>query len=95
MKQNHPPDDDKEEKTSVGVRIPAAMAAEMKRLAKTQDISLSQILKWAVGAFVEYYEATDGKFLNAEAMRRIIAEKFPSPRDCSIKKGASGKRKSA
>lgn len=88
MKQS----DDGEETISVGVRIPPAMASEMRRLAKREDTTLSQLLKWAVGAFVQYYEATDGKILNAEAMRRIIAEKFPQ--DCSAKKGA-GKRKSA
>ena len=93
MKQPHPPDDD-EETVSVGVRVPTAMATEMKRLAKREDTSLSQLLKWAVGAFVQYYEATDGKILNAEAMRRIIAEKYPSTQSCPPKKGAR-KRESA
>jgi hypothetical protein len=93
MKQPQPPDD-AAEKISVGVRVPTAMALEMKRVAEREDIKLSQILKWAVGAFVEYYEATDGKMLNAEAMRRLLAEKHPSAEDPPANKGAR-KRKSA
>lgn len=58
---------------SLGVRLLKSEAQQLEEIAERHHTTTSQLLKWAITSFVEYYEKT-GQWLDVPALRALLKQ---------------------
>lgn len=58
---------------TLGVRLLKTEAQELEEIAERHHTTASQLLRWAITSFVEYYQRT-GQWLDVPALRLILKQ---------------------